>query len=54
MSSWVIVNRETFEPILETFSQKVVDAINTDKYRVIEILPYLQDLNRRIRGGGIK
>jgi hypothetical protein len=48
-SSWVIVEVATNKAILETFSQKVASAINTNKYKAIPILAYLQQFNQSIK-----
>lgn len=48
-SSWVIVNRQTGEPILETFQKSVADKVNTKKYEVVPILRWLQRVNRKAR-----
>ena len=45
-ASWVIVNIATGEPVLETYSERMVQALNTDKYRAVPILEWLQSLNR--------
>jgi hypothetical protein len=47
--SWVIVNRQTGEAILETFSEKVTKAINTKKYQVMTAYDYLCKLNANIK-----
>lgn len=50
-ASWVIRNRETYEAVFETFSEKTAGAINTAKYEAVPILEYLQSLNRRMTSG---
>jgi len=45
-ASWVIVNIETKKPLFETYSVKIVDAINTNKYQAVPILEYLQNFNK--------
>ncbi|MEJ7644249.1 MAG: hypothetical protein WKF87_06620 [Chryseolinea sp.] len=47
--SWVIVHKETGVAVLETYSHTITLQINTDKFSVIPILQYLQDLNKRIK-----
>ena len=47
--SWVIVHKETKEPILETFDPKIAAAINTSKFEAILIMKYLQQLNQKIK-----
>jgi hypothetical protein len=46
-ASWVIINKETNEVIMETFNEKVVQALNTVKYKAVPILEYLQSLNKQ-------
>ena len=48
-NSWVIVNRQTGEAVLETFSEKVTAAINTKKYQVMTAYDYLCNLNKTIK-----
>jgi hypothetical protein len=45
-ASWVIVDNETNKPLFETFSKKIANSINKDRYKSIPILEYLQNLNR--------
>jgi hypothetical protein len=49
-NSWVIVNRTTGEAVLETWSEKVTAAINTNKYQVLTAYDYLCKLNQTIKG----
>jgi hypothetical protein len=48
-ASWVIVEIATGRAVLETYSEQVKDAINLEKYRAVEVLEYLQDLNKSIK-----
>ena len=48
-ASWVIVDRLTDHPVLETYLQSVADKVNRARYDVFPILEYLQNLNRAIR-----
>jgi hypothetical protein len=48
-ASWVIVETATSRAVLETYSERLKDAINQDKYTAIPILEYLQRLNQSIR-----
>lgn len=48
MKSYVIVDKNN-EPIFETFNSKIVNAINTDKYKAVPIRQYLEELNKRIK-----
>ena len=45
-ASWIICKKTTGEAIVETFNKKIVDAINTDKYKATPILEYLISLNK--------
>lgn len=45
--SWVIVNKETNEAVFETFSEKICQCINTEKFKIVPILEWLQGLNRK-------
>lgn len=49
-NSWVIVNRQTGEAVLETFSEKVTAAINAKNYQVLTAYEYLCNLNESIKG----
>lgn len=46
-ASWVILNKETGEVVMETTSHRKVMALNTDKYRAVPVLEYLASLNQR-------
>jgi acyl-ACP thioesterase len=46
-ASWVIVNTETNEPVCETYSDKLVQALNTNKYKAVPILEWLQSINKQ-------
>jgi hypothetical protein len=48
-ASWVIVERATGKAALETFSASVADKVNREKYDVLPILEYLQQLNAAIK-----
>jgi hypothetical protein len=48
-ASWVIRNKETKEVIMETFSEKLVKALNTLKYEAVPVLAYLQEINAAIK-----
>lgn len=45
-ASWIIRDKKTKEIVAETFSQKIVDALNTKKYEAVPILEYLVSLNK--------
>lgn len=44
--SWVIINKETNEPIFETWNKELTLRINSKKYKVVTILEWLQNLNK--------
>lgn len=51
-ASWVVVYKDSNKPVIEIFSQKTANTIQTkhsDIYKVVPILQYLQDFNRRIK-----
>jgi len=48
-TSWVVLNKETGEVVMETFDRAQVDALNTSKYESFGARDYLEGLNRAIR-----
>ena len=44
-ASWVIRNKETGETVMETYSRKAVDALNTKKYEAVPISQHLREVN---------
>ncbi len=44
-ASWVIRNKKNGDVIAETFSDKIVNALNTAKYEAVPIYQYLVSLN---------
>jgi hypothetical protein len=48
ISSWVIVNKETYQAVFETFKEKTANSINQSKYKAVPILEYLQTINAKI------
>ncbi len=48
-ASWVVLDKVSNEVLFETFSVTLVKAINTERYRVVPILEYLQQLNRQLK-----
>lgn len=50
-ASWVVVCRESGKPVVELFTERARDAINTERYRVVPILAWLQEFNRAVREG---
>lgn len=47
-ASWIIVDKQTREAVMETFDKVTADAINRDKFDVLPALEYLQQLNRSL------
>lgn len=47
--SWIVVDRLTGRSVLETFSKRVVQAVNRDKYEVLEAGDYLGRMNQQIK-----
>lgn len=45
--SWVIREKSSGKVVLETFSRKIVDAINTAKYEAVDTHTYLVSLNTK-------
>lgn len=48
MASWIVVDRETGKPVLETFSKTTADAINRLRYEVLPALQWLQRFNAKL------
>ena len=48
-NSWVVVDKQTGAAVLETYSEKIADAINRERYNVHTALEYLQNLNQSLR-----
>ncbi len=46
-TSWVIIRLSDNAAILETWSEKVAKAINTEKYKAVPIMEYLTGLNKK-------
>ena len=46
---WVAVDKETGAPVGEFFNHDLKARLNTQKYRAVDILEYLQQLNKRIK-----
>jgi hypothetical protein len=50
-ASWVVVYKDSNKPVIEVFSQKTANTIQTkhsDIYKVVPILQYLQEFNRSL------
>lgn len=50
-TSWVIREKANKAVVFETWSPKLVAALNTDKYEAVPIQQYLGSLNRAIWQG---
>jgi hypothetical protein len=48
-ASWVIREKATGRVICETFSRRLVDALNIKRYEAVPLLQYLCELNATIR-----
>jgi hypothetical protein len=48
-ASWVIEERATGKPVLETYDFEMIQFVNLDKYRVWPILYWLYEVNRRVK-----
>lgn len=48
--SWVIVSLATGEAVLETYSEKLAQAINTSKYKAVPVYEWLASINQQSRG----
>jgi len=48
-ASWIIRRKADFKVLFETFDQRVVKSLNTEKYQAVPILEYLSETNRQIR-----
>ncbi|MEF2253323.1 hypothetical protein V4D00_23365 [Ralstonia solanacearum] len=44
-ASWVIREKVSKGVLFETFSQMIVDRLNTEKYEAVPIFQYLQEFN---------
>lgn len=48
-ASWIIEDRATGKPVLETWNFELVQFVNLKRYRVWTALAWLVELNRRIK-----
>lgn len=46
-ASWIIVDRATGRPVLETYNFEALQFINLQRYRVYTALAWLAQLNAR-------
>ncbi len=49
IGSWIVVSRETGNPVLETFHKRTADAVNLAKYEVLTAHEWLARFNRRVK-----
>ena len=47
--SWVLRERATGRVICETFDERKVKALNTERYEAVPILQHLQEVNAKIK-----
>ncbi len=45
-ASWVIVDSETGQAVMETFSEGMARAVNEPRFRAVPILEWLASLNK--------
>lgn len=45
--SWIIVSKGTGEAVFETWSKELTLKINTEKYKVLTAMKYLQSINNK-------
>jgi hypothetical protein len=48
-SSWVVVDRETGKPVLETFERKTAERVNQSRYEVLTAQDWLERFNGSLR-----
>lgn len=46
-ASWVICEIATGKAIFETYNPKIVEILNTKRYKAVPILEYLCSLNKK-------
>ena len=46
-ASWVIVDRASNKAVLETYNFELIQFVNLERYKVVPILKWLQDLNKK-------
>lgn len=52
VQSWVVMCPNTGKVYFETWSERVVNALNPNKAKAVPILEYLQGLNKQIEKDG--
>lgn len=52
-ASWVVCEKSDGRAVLETFSARIAQSINTERYEAVPILAYLQRLNEGVRNESI-
>lgn len=48
-NSWIVVDRTTGKPVLETYSRTMASAINQARYEVLTAYAWLVRFNRSLR-----
>lgn len=48
-NSWVILNRETMQPVMEFFNPQLVEKVNQKSYCVMTTLEWLQMFNASVK-----
>ena len=48
-NSWIVVSRESGNPVLETFERRTAEAIDQTKYEVLTSLQWLHRFNKAVR-----
>lgn len=48
-ASWVIREKGSQAPVMETFNKRLVDRLNTDKYEAVPIKQHLVELNQQVK-----
>lgn len=46
-ASWVIREKSIGNPVMETYSRKLAESINTEKYEAVPIIDHLWSINQR-------
>jgi len=49
--SWVIIDRKTARPVLETFQRSTAEKVNQSRYEVLTTLQWLTRFNRQVTEG---
>ena len=49
--SWVIVNKKSGKPVLETYNKLLLKSINLEKYQIYTSLDWLVHFNKLVKSG---